>query len=112
MTCIFCEIINKNIPSTPIFEDDYCYACHDINPVAPTHILLFPKQHIQSINDLPTLDSQAQLSLLNAISQITKQVNIDTGFRTVVNTGKDGGQEINHLHFHLIGGRPLTWPPG
>lgn len=113
MDCIFCKIINGNIPSKKVYEDDFVYAFHDISPEAPTHILVIPKKHITSIMDVSSDDMQYIIQIHMAIQKLAQKFNVaDSGFRIVNNCGDDGGQTVNHLHYHLLGGRNLGWPPG
>ncbi len=107
--CIFCKIANKEIPSNFVYEDEDCVAFNDLNPQAPTHILVIPKKHYASLNELD--DVKIMGALLNAVKNVTKKLNI-TDYRTVINTGKKAGQEVFHIHFHVLSGRPLNWPPG
>ncbi len=111
--CLFCKIASKLIPSKMVFEDDDLFAFHDINPGAPTHILVIPKQHISSMNDV-TSDHQALLGkLLLAGPRAAAIAGIDkSGFRLVINTGADAGQSVHHVHLHVLGGRAMAWPPG
>jgi histidine triad (HIT) family protein len=112
MTCIFCKIIQGQIPSTPLFQDELGYAFADINPKAPTHVLIVPREHIPSLDE-GSPDHQALLGhLLLAAASIARAKGLKDGYRIVVNTGEDGGQTVHHLHLHLLGGRMLTWPPG
>jgi histidine triad (HIT) family protein len=112
MTCIFCKIIQGQIPSTPLFQDEFGYAFADINPKAPTHVLIVPREHIPSLDEA-NRDHQALLGhLLLAAASIAREKGLKDGYRIVVNTGDDGGQTVDHLHLHLLGGRMLTWPPG
>ena len=108
--CIFCKIIDRKIPSTVVAEEEDSIAIKDVSPQAPTHILLIPKRHIRNITELS--DKQALGSLFSKVAEIAKQEKLDRGFRTVVNTGDDGGQTVDHLHIHIIGGRQMQWPPG
>lgn len=111
--CIFCKIINGEIPCNKVYEDDKVLAFKDINPEAPIHVLLIPKIHIASINDLNHQDSHLISHIFLTIQNIAKELEIDeSGYRVVTNTGKDGGQTVNHMHFHLLAGRSLNWPPG
>jgi histidine triad (HIT) family protein len=111
--CLFCKIASKQIPSKMLFEDDDLFAFHDINPGAPTHLLVIPKIHISSMNDV-TPDHQALLGkLLLAARRAAELAGIDkSGFRLVVNTGNDAGQSVHHVHVHVLGGRAMAWPPG
>ena len=108
-SCIFCKIAKKEIPTEPVYEDEHTIAFNDLNPQAPTHILVIPKKHYASLNELD--DVKLMGALLNTIKNVTKQLNI-TDYRTVLNTGKEAGQEVFHIHFHILSGRPLNWPPG
>ncbi len=111
--CIFCKIINGEIPCNKVYEDDKVLAFKDINPEAPIHVLLIPKIHIASINDLNHQDSHLISHIFLTIQNIAKELGIhESGYRVVTNTGKDGGQTVNHMHFHLLAGRSLNWPPG
>ncbi|MGN1301083.1 MAG: histidine triad nucleotide-binding protein [Clostridia bacterium] len=106
--CLFCKIIKREIPSTIVYEDEEILAFRDINPVAPVHVLVIPKKHISSLVDLKAEDEALVGRIYSVINKIAKQENIfESGFRVVVNCGEDGGQEVKHLHFHLIGGKKL-----
>ena len=106
--CIFCKIINKEIPSSIVYEDSEILAFRDINPVAPVHILVIPKKHISSVIDLKEEDELLIGKIYTVINKIAKQESIDEkGFRVIVNCGEDGGQEVKHLHFHILGGKKL-----
>ncbi len=106
--CIFCKIIKKEIPSKIVYESDEIMAFRDVNPVAPVHILVIPKKHLSSLLDLNEEDEKLVGKIYTVINKIAKQEGIDEkGFRVVVNCGEDGGQEVKHLHFHLIGGKKL-----
>lgn len=106
--CIFCKIINKDIPSKKIYEDEFVYAFNDINPVAPTHVIVVPKNHIDSINDVNSNNSMVISKIFDSIPKIAKDLKIlNDGYRIISNVGKNGGQTINHIHFHIIGGIPL-----
>jgi len=108
--CIFCSIHHKEIDASFIYEDDSAFALRDINPQAPTHILVIPRKHVDNI--AKEEDKALIGSLFYAAARIAEQQNLKDGFRLVVNTGQNGGQTVNHLHIHLLGGRSLTWPPG
>lgn len=113
MDCIFCKIINGEIPSNKIYEDDKVLAFHDISKEAPVHFLVIPKAHIESINNINEENSNIISHIFTVINKIVKEIGIsDTGYRIVNNCGKDGGQSVNHLHFHILGQRELKWPPG
>ena len=106
--CIFCKIIKKEIPSNIVYEDEEILAFRDINPVAPVHILVIPKKHIESLVHLNKEDEALVGRIYTVINKIAKQEGInEKGFRVVVNCGEDGGQEVKHLHFHIIGGKKL-----
>lgn len=107
--CIFCKIANHEIPTNPVFENDKVIAFNDLNPQAPVHILVIPKEHVASVKDVK--DLSVIQDLFDAVQKIVKQENI-TDFRTVINTGSEAGQTVFHLHIHILAGRPLLWPPG
>lgn len=111
--CLFCKIIKGEIPSKKAYEDDYVYAFWDISPTAPVHILVIPKNHISTLNDITEENSKVISKIYEAIPKIAKENNIDKdGYRVVSNCNKAAGQTVFHIHFHLIGGRELTWPAG
>lgn len=111
--CIFCKIANGEIPCSKVYEDENVLAFNDINPEAPVHILVIPKQHIQSVMDLNDKNISITLDIFNAIKKVAAQAGIDKdGFRVVTNIGANGGQTVGHLHYHVLGGRSLQWPPG
>jgi histidine triad (HIT) family protein len=110
--CIFCKIVNREIPSSVVYEDDDFLAFRDINPVAPTHVLLIPKKHYSSVLDVAEDDAGLMGRMIALIPRIARQLGIDEGFRVVINTGAKGGQTVYHLHLHLLGGREFHWPPG
>ena len=106
--CIFCKIVNKEIPSTIVYEDEDILAFNDINPVTPVHILVIPKKHIESLAEIKEEDEKLIGKIHITIKKIANQVGIlDKGFRVIVNCGEDGGQEVKHLHFHILGGKKL-----
>lgn len=107
--CIFCKIANKEIPANLLYEDDQTIAFNDLSPQAPTHILVIPKKHFASLNEVD--DKNVLGELLNAVKKVTEKLNI-TDYRTVINTGKKAGQEVFHMHLHILAGRPFKWPPG
>lgn len=110
--CIFCSIIEGSIPSTKVYEDDKVLAFRDIAPQAPVHIVIIPKLHVANLLEL-SREKGVMEDILNAVQVIAKQEGIDEkGFRLVNNCKEDGGQTVDHLHFHLLGGRNLQWPPG
>jgi histidine triad (HIT) family protein len=110
--CLFCKIIAGEIPSNHIYEDDSCYAFYDIDPQAPVHFLVVPKQHIQSADDLTDENAAVVSHIFLVIQKIAKDLGLENGYRIVNNCGKDGGQTVPHLHFHVLGKRLLAWPPG
>lgn len=111
--CIFCKIINKEIPSKIVYEDKDILAFKDINPQAPTHILLIPREHFASLNAIPKKKKEILSSLLLKARQIAEEKGIaQSGYRIVLNTERDSGQEVFHIHLHLLGGRRMRWPPG
>ncbi|GIM28075.1 histidine triad nucleotide-binding protein [Clostridium polyendosporum] len=111
--CIFCKIIKGEIPSKKIYEDDKVIAFHDISPAAPVHVLVIPKEHIESANYITQENSKVIAHIFQVINKIVEELNISQGgYRIVNNCGNDGGQTVNHLHFHVLGGRELQWPPG
>jgi histidine triad (HIT) family protein len=111
--CIFCKIVNKDIPSELIYEDEQIIAFNDINAQAPIHILIIPKEHFASLNDIPEEKKDVLSHILLTARQIARNIGIDEkGYRIVLNTARDSGQEVFHIHFHLLGGRRMTWPPG
>jgi histidine triad (HIT) family protein len=109
---IFKRIIDKEIPADIIYEDDVCLAFRDIAPQAPTHVLVIPKKEIASIDSLADEDQALIGQLYLVIRNLARQLGLASGYRVVVNCGSDGGQAVDHLHFHLLGGRQLKWPPG
>lgn len=111
--CIFCKIAKNEIPCTKVYEDDNVLAFKDINPAAPVHVLIIPKEHITSVNDINDSNKLVISHIFITISKIAKVLNIDKeGYRVVTNIGERGGQTVDHLHFHLLGGKNLGWPPG
>ncbi|HET6216615.1 MAG TPA: histidine triad nucleotide-binding protein [Acidobacteriaceae bacterium] len=112
MSCLFCKIIAGEIPSNKVFEDDLAYAFRDINPQAPTHILIAPRKHIASLAETVAKDKELLGYLHLVAGRIANSEGLSNGFRTVINTGPDGGQTVDHLHVHLLGGRSMHWPPG
>jgi len=109
---IFKKIIDREIPANIVFEDDVCLAFRDIEPKAPTHVLMIPKKEIPSLADLTSDDAKIVGHTLVKIAELAKTLGLDHGYRVVVNCGLEAGQTVDHLHFHLLGGRTLTWPPG
>jgi len=112
-TCLFCRIAGKSIPAKIVYEDPTILAFEDISPKAPTHILIIPKEHFSSLNDIP----EDKVSLLSHVLLKARDIAGDrgiaqSGYRIVLNTARDSGQEVFHIHFHLLGGRKMSWPPG
>ena len=111
--CIFCKIIKKEIPASTVYEDERIVAFNDIHPQAPVHILLIPKEHYASLNDIPEEKKDILNHLLLKAREIAREKEIaEKGYRIVINTARESGQEVLHIHFHLLGGRQMTWPPG
>ncbi len=111
--CLFCRMLEGEIPSEKVFEDDQVYAFRDINPQAPTHILVIPRKHISSLDELTEAEAPLMGRLMTAGANIARQEGLsDKGYRSVINTGEHGGQSVHHIHLHIMGGRPLNWPPG
>ena len=109
---IFKRIIDKEIPANIVYEDDQCRAFHDVSPQAPTHVLVIPKKEIASVASIADEDQALIGHLYLVIRNIANELGLADGYRVVVNCGNDGGQTVDHLHFHLLGGRNLVWPPG
>lgn len=109
---IFQRIIDKEIPAKIAYEDDRCLAFHDVSPQAPTHVLVIPKQPIASVSAIGDDDLELISHLWRVIRDLAAELKLDRGYRVVVNCGRDGGQSVDHLHFHLLGGRQMAWPPG
>ena len=108
--CLFCKIVNGDIPSDKIYEDDMVLAFNDINPAAPVHVLVIPKVHFK---DFVSADDEYIIAIKKAVIEITQKLGLDKkGYRLVFNTGDDGGQTVHHLHCHILGGRFMEWPPG
>ncbi|WP_010292603.1 histidine triad nucleotide-binding protein [Clostridium senegalense] len=111
--CIFCKIAKGEIPSQKVYEDDKVLVFNDINPEAPVHVLVIPKEHIVSANEITEENSDIISHIFVVINKIAKELKIaEDGFRIVNNIGKNGGQTVEHMHFHVLGGRNLAWPPG
>lgn len=111
--CIFCKIIEKKIPSKIVYEDSEILAIEDVNPQAPIHILVIPKKHIPTIQDIKEEDKLLIFNIHKLINKLAQEKGCaEKGYRTVINCNDDGGQAVYHLHFHLLGGRKMTWPPG
>ncbi len=110
--CIFCKIAAGEIPSKKAYEDDKVLAFYDLDPQAPTHILLIPKEHIKSAAEIDQANSAVVAHIFEVAAKLAKELGLDNGFRVVTNCGESAGQSVHHLHFHLLGGRDFTWPPG
>ncbi len=110
--CLFCKIVAGSIPAKRVYEDELILAFTDIHPQAPVHVLVIPKEHIQSIAHATTEHAALLGYLLGNATRIAEEQHLDGGYRIVINTGKDGGQTVDHLHLHVLGGRQMTWPPG
>ena len=114
MECIFCKIVGKEIPSDIIYEDEEILCFRDLSPQAPVHVLIIPKEHIASLDDVERSVSHKELMghLMTKVPEIAKKLGLEKGYRLVCNQGKDGQQTVGHLHFHLLGARQMEWPPG
>lgn len=111
--CLFCKIIKKEIPSKTVFENDQLFAIEDINPQAPVHLLILPKKHMATLLEVQEGDHNVMGAAFSVANQLAKSRKVDqTGFRLVINCGEGAGQSVFHIHFHLLGGRPMNWPPG
>jgi histidine triad (HIT) family protein len=112
MDCLFCKIAAGQLPSNSLYEDDLVKAFYDINPGAPVHFLVVPKQHIATINDINAGNSALIAHIYEVIAKLAAQLKLDKGYRVVSNCGEDSGQTVGHIHFHVLAGRLLAWPPG
>lgn len=112
MPCLFCKIADGSIPSTAVYQDELCYAFSDLHPQAPVHILIIPRRHWPSLDSTSPEDRDILGHLLNTAAAIARDKGLGKGYRVVINTGEDGGQTVDHLHLHLLGGRHMGWPPG
>ncbi len=110
--CLFCKIARHEIPSDIVYEDDRVICFRDINPQAPEHVLLIPKEHIGSLDDVDDSNKELLGYMMTKIHEITDSLGIETGYRVVSNNGDDAEQSVKHLHFHILGKRKMTWPPG
>ncbi len=110
--CLFCKIVSGDIPSTKIYEDEWVDAFKDIDPQAPFHAIVIPKEHIKSAAEINAENSHLIAKVFEAVAKIAEQENLEKGFRVVNNCGEEGGQTVGHIHFHLLAGRNLQWPPG
>lgn len=109
MSCIFCKIINNEVSSNKIYEDDKVVAFHDLNPIAPFHVLIVPKMHIESADHLTDATASIVGHIFRVASKIARDNNLADGYRIINNCGENGGQTVQHLHFHLLGGKHLSW---
>ncbi|MBQ3150697.1 MAG: histidine triad nucleotide-binding protein [Clostridia bacterium] len=112
MDCLFCKIINGDIPSKKVYEDDSVFAFYDIDPQAPVHILIIPKEHIASAAEVNESNSGVVAHIFEVAAFLASDMGLSDGFRVVTNCGDSAGQSVKHLHFHLLSGRDFTWPPG
>ena len=112
MDCVFCKIAAGEIPAKKAYEDDVCLAFYDLEPQAPVHVLLIPKQHIGSVSEITSENSAVVAHIFEVAGRLAKELGLEKGYRIVPNCGEDGGQSVPHLHFHLLGGRAMGWPPG
>lgn len=112
MDCVFCKIVSGEIPSKKAYEDDKVLAFFDLEPQAPVHILIIPKKHIESVDRVNSQNSQIIGYIFEIAAKLAKEFGLSKGYRIVANCGEDGGQTVGHLHFHLLGGRFMQWPPG
>ena len=110
--CLFCKIVAGEIPSSKIYEDDFVLAFKDIDPKAPFHAIIIPKEHISSADEITAENSGLIAKVFEAVAIISRQENLENGYRVVNNCGEDGGQTVHHIHFHLLARRNLAWPPG
>ena len=112
MDCIFCKIASGDVPANKVYEDDKIVAFYDLTPQAPVHVLLIPKEHISSINEIDNKNSGLIGHIFEVVAKLADKLNLKDGYRVVSNCGENGGQTVGHVHFHLLGGRYLQWPPG
>lgn len=110
--CIFCKIAKGEIPSNKVYEDDQVLCFKDLDPQAPVHVLMIPKKHLDSLSAATEEDAALLAHMLLKIKDVAKELELDNGYRVVINTGEDGGQSVKHLHMHLLGKRSMNWPPG
>ena len=109
--CLFCKIVAGEIPSSKVYEDDVCYAFNDIDPQAPTHFLVIPKDHIGSVAEVTPENAAVVAHIFAVIAKVARDLGL-ASYRVVSNIGEQAGQSVHHLHFHVLGGRDMTWPPG
>ena len=113
MDCIFCKIVKKEIPTSVVYEDEKILMFNDLNPETPIHFLVIPKEHIASVNELNACNSDVISHIFTKINEVSQNIKeLENGYRIVTNCGENAGQTVKHLHFHVLGGRKLSWPPG
>ena len=110
--CIFCKIADKEIPANEVYEDENIFVFHDLEPQAPVHVLMISKKHIPSLNEIKEEDQELIGYMLLKVKDIAKQLELENGYRVVINCGEDGLQTVQHIHFHILGKRRMGWPPG
>ena len=110
--CLFCKIVNGDIPSNKVYEDDKIMVFHDVDPQAPVHVLIIPKKHIDSLDTVQEEDADLLAYIMLKVKDIAAELGLENGYRLVNNCGEDGLQTVKHLHFHLLGKRRMNWPPG
>jgi histidine triad (HIT) family protein len=111
-SCIFCRIAAKDVPSQIVYEDAEVVAFRDLNPQAPTHVLVIPKRHVGSLDELAEADAALVGGMMLAAKKVAAAAGLHAGYRVVANCGPHGGQTVSHVHVHVLGGRPMSWPPG
>jgi histidine triad (HIT) family protein len=112
MQCIFCRIAAKDVASTIVYEDADVVAFRDLSPQAPTHVLVIPKRHVASLNDMVDADAALLGAMMRAATKVARAAGLTAGYRVVSNCGPEAGQSVAHVHLHVLGGRPMSWPPG
>ena len=112
MDCLFCKIATKELESETVYESDAVVGFRDINPAGPVHLLVVPREHVESVAQLTRAHGEVLGEIFEAIATLARDAGLDDGYRVVTNVGRDAGQSVAHLHFHLIGGRSMSWPPG
>ena len=112
MDCLFCKIASSEVPTNKLYEDDSIIAFHDVSPQAPIHFLVIPKEHISCVSEITRENSSIIAKIFEVISHLAAELKLGNGYRVVNNCGTDGGQTVGHLHFHVLAGRALQWPPG
>jgi histidine triad (HIT) family protein len=110
--CLFCRIVSKDVPAQVVLDSDDVLAFRDVNPQAPTHVLVIPKEHIASLEAVGERHGPVLASLVAAVNEVAREDGVAGGFRVVTNVGRAAGQSVDHLHLHVLGGRGMTWPPG